>query len=900
MNHFVCSIFSLMLPFVWVSGQKEAVEDEREPLILKVEATVISVAFSGDGKLLATGCQPGIRPGIRGGTRPSIDDGTVKLWDVATGKLTATLRGHTETVDSVAFDADGKLLATGSRPEAKLWDVATGKEIATFKGNSRFVTLSGNGKRLATGSFGTVKVWDVATRKQIAALKAGAVCSLAFSADSTVLAAGSFDGVKAWEVATGKEQAELKGPGESLYSVAFTEESKLLALNRQDGTIWDVAIGKKLSTLKGPFSRWNSASFRIDAGLLATGSQDNTAILWDPATGEEIARLRPLHGGSDVTCVAFRGDGKLLAACAKDEVRLWDVSKAMLKAARTRGKKADQIQAPTAAKRGSDVERFQADVNVHTLVFVGDGKTLLSLGTDGSQLWDVRTGRLLRADDRFPPRTAGELPLIAPFALSPDARFVAVGSLYQPRLTLLEVTTGKELRALKGLAVEELTNVSMSFSRDGRLLALGGVPGIIHVWETATGKELHRLRWQQDMENSAVAFSPDGNLLAAGNRHGRISLWELATGKLLRTVGRAQPFERVNTLSFSGDGKVFASCTSNDPFRLWDVATGKQLFQLPRGEMVFSPRGQLLASWGPEDNIIHLQDAATRKERRLEGHSDDITYLAFSPDGKTLASTARDQTLRFWDVGTGKQRFVHKQQGELIQCLAFSPDGKLVASFPGSDGKIQLWASDQRTGSAPKTKDEPSPANLRQISLAMWVYLDNHGRFPPAAIWDKEGKPLLSWRVALLPSLEQQKLYDQFKLDEPWDSEHNKKLLAQMPAIYALPESTPIATMTHYRVFVGPQAGFEWCKGRRVADITDGLSNTFMVVEAADAVPWTKPDELAYDPRKPLPKLGGCYAGGFHVSFMDGSVRLLSHALPEKTLRALITPQGNEVIQLPD
>src|SRR5262249_16600586 len=159
-----------------------------------------------------------------------------------------------------------------------------------------------------------------------------------------------------------------------------------------------------------------------------------------------------------------------------------------------------------------------------------------------------------------------------------------------------------------------------------------------------------------------------------------------ATGKLLRTLGRAQPFERVITLSFSGDGKVLASCTANDPFRLWDVATGKQLFQLPSGVMVFSPGSELLASWGPADNIIRIQDAARGKERRLEGHSDDVTYAAFSPDGKTLASTGRDQTLRFWDVGTGKERFVHKQQAELIQSLAFSPDGKLLASFPGSDG----------------------------------------------------------------------------------------------------------------------------------------------------------------------------------------------------------------------
>jgi hypothetical protein len=247
---------------------------------------------------------------------------------------------------------------------------------------------------------------------------------------------------------------------------------------------------------------------------------------------------------------------------------------------------------------------------------------------------------------------------------------------------------------------------------------------------------------------------------------------------------------------------------------------------------------------------------------------------------------------------------IHKQNQAYVQELARRQND--IYRLEADNSKLRKHVAELEKnlaeggkGSAP-TKDEPGKANLSQIGLAMHVYLDDHGRFPAAAICDKEGKPLLSWRVALLPSLEQQKLYNRFKLDEPWDSEHNKKLLAQMAAVYALPEATTIGTMTHYRVFVGPQAGFEWCKGRRVSEITDGLSNTFMVVEAAEAVPWTKPDELAYDPQKTLPKLGGCYAGGFHAGFMDGSVRFLHHALPEKTLRALITPQGSEIIQLAD
>jgi WD40 repeat protein len=336
---------------------------------------------------------------------------------------------------------------------------------------------------------------------------------------------------------------------------------------------------------------------------------------------------------------------------------------------------------------------------VRTLAFVGDGKKLLSLGTDGSELWDVATGKLLRAYKQFPPRRAGELPLVAPFALSADGSFVAFGSLDEPGLTVLDVATGKELRRLKGLADTEAVNVSIDFSDDGCLLALGGVPGIIHVWEVSTGKELHRLHWQ-DMENSELAFSRDRKLLAAGSRHGGMALWEIATGKQLRTLGRQEPFETVSSLKFSRDGIVLASRTPNGTFRLWNVATGKLLFEIPKDElsfdMIFSPNGRLIASWGASDNVIRLRDIATHKERGLEGHSDLVKLAAFSPDGKTLASSSSDRTLRFWDVDTRRERLVRKQETEgefsgVIEFFAFSPDGKILASIPGPNNRIQLW-----------------------------------------------------------------------------------------------------------------------------------------------------------------------------------------------------------------
>jgi hypothetical protein len=192
-------------------------------------------------------------------------------------------------------------------------------------------------------------------------------------------------------------------------------------------------------------------------------------------------------------------------------------------------------------------------------------------------------------------------------------------------------------------------------------------------------------------------------------------------------------------------------------------------------------------------------------------------------------------------------------------------------------------------------------ANLRQVALAMQYYQQTHGTFPPAAIADKESKPLLSWRVAILPYVEQAPLYNQFKLDEPWDSPHNIKLIEFMPKLYCLPGEKPREPFaTRYQVFVGKGAAFEGTKGLPWTAFSDGTSNTLLVAEAAQPVPWTKPDDMAYDPAGPLPPLGD-FTGPYAVAFADGSVRFLRKEIDEPTLRALVTRDGNEVIgQLPD
>lgn len=190
--------------------------------------------------------------------------------------------------------------------------------------------------------------------------------------------------------------------------------------------------------------------------------------------------------------------------------------------------------------------------------------------------------------------------------------------------------------------------------------------------------------------------------------------------------------------------------------------------------------------------------------------------------------------------------------------------------------------------------------NLKQIMLAMHNYHDVHGHFPPPVVIGPDGKTPHSWRVAILPFIEQVQLYNQYKMDEPWDSENNKRVLDQMPPILRDP-AAPNTRDTSYFALVGPVTalGSADSKGTQIQEITDGTSNTIAVVEAKLPVPWTKPQDIDYAPDKPLPKFGGHHPGGFWAGFCDGHVRFMNNNLDQQQLRAMITKAGGELVTDP-
>jgi type II secretory pathway pseudopilin PulG len=196
---------------------------------------------------------------------------------------------------------------------------------------------------------------------------------------------------------------------------------------------------------------------------------------------------------------------------------------------------------------------------------------------------------------------------------------------------------------------------------------------------------------------------------------------------------------------------------------------------------------------------------------------------------------------------------------------------------------------------------EQASNNLRQIALALQQYVDGKGHFPPPAIVDSQGKPLLSWRVAILPNLgvNEGNLYKQFHLDEPWDSPANKRLLIRMPNVYRSPRGKNLGFgKTAMLVPLGQREAFYGRQQRKLRDFSDGTSNTILVVEAAPdrAVEWTKPDDLPFDEGDAAAGLFGQRDGGFLAAFADGTVKFIPQSIDKNILLALFTINGGETI----
>jgi RNA polymerase sigma factor (sigma-70 family) len=584
-------------------------------------APVCAVAFSPDGKLIASG---------GGSQRAGYGDPTASLWDAATGKELQRLKGHVRSVCAVAFAPEGTALATASMDgTVRLWQTATGKELRCLQVGQpiRTVAFSPSGKVLASGGADRViRLWDMATGTELHRLPGHrtAPAGIVFTPDGKTLISAGMDGtIRLWEVATGKPLRYLGNPVDPSLGIALAPDGRTLAAACSGVVVlWEVASGKLLHVLNGHPQGALCVAFSADGRTLASGGADNTIRLWDPRTGRQRRQLVGHTGG--VNGLAFAPNGKsLVSAGAEHTLRLWDVAGG-----------AERL--PTAGHHGY----------VGVLAFSGAGTRLATAGQDGMlHFWETATGKHLR---RFP----GQQSRGKAVAFTTDGKLLAAGR-RDGTIRLLDTASGREIRQF---GTHEDPVLTVVFSPDGKYLASAGFDRMVCLWDWHTGKQVRALQAHQGTI-PALSFSGDGALLASGSNDGSLALWKVATGEVPhRLRGGGTP--AVEAVVFSPDGRILASGGQEPVVRLWSVRSGKEVAQLslPGGgwinSIAFSADGRLLAANNAGRPGVIVWEVATRRERvRFTGHRGAVVAVSFAPEGTRLVSGSADGTAVLWDLG---------------------------------------------------------------------------------------------------------------------------------------------------------------------------------------------------------------------------------------------------------
>jgi WD40 repeat protein/serine/threonine protein kinase len=640
---------------------------------------VLSVAFSPNGQLLATGGE----------------DGTAKVWDARTGQELFTFKGRA-AVNSVAFSPDGQRLSAASGGTAQIWDARTGIELLTIGrtiGPVWSVAFSPDGLRLATGSGdiaggleGRTQVWDASTGRELLTIQnhTGPVLSVAFSPDSMHLATGSQGRTgKVWDSRTGHEILSFEVHTGPVWSVAFSPDGLRLATGSGDTTrdvdgsaqLWDASTGRELLTIQNHTGPVVSVAFSPDGLRLLSGSTGETAQLWDARTGKDLACFKGHTGW--ITSVAFSPDGQRLAAGSWDRTAIiWDA----------RGEQ-EPVTIRAHPRGLSEVVLKRTAGGVSDVAFSPDGQRLatasgtwLSRGDGSAKVWDANTGHeLLSLKGYTGPATS--------VAFSLDGQRLATGS-EDGTAKIWDAKSGDEILSLKGHIARVRT---VAFSPDGQRLATASWDKTAKVWDARTGQKLLCLNGHKGGVNR-LAFSPDGQRLATASYDKTAKVWDANTGRELLTVDWITG--QVGGVAFSPDGERLAISSFNGPAGIWDVRSGEKLLTLRGRHMrldgvAFSPDGQRLATGSDEGAVIW--DARTGQEiLTLKGHTGSVLSVAFSADGQRLATGSGDRTAKVWHAPRGPEPLYLKGHTGWVWSVGFSPDGQRLATGSG-DGTAKVW-----------------------------------------------------------------------------------------------------------------------------------------------------------------------------------------------------------------
>ncbi|QKQ74092.1 NACHT domain-containing protein [Nostoc sp. TCL240-02] len=535
---------------------------------------VRSVAISNDGKFLISGS----------------DDKTVKIWDISKGKCLRTLQGHTSRVYSVAITSDASIVVSGSSDKTlKVWNPHTGECLRTLQGHSATVysvAIYSDSSIVASGSWDeTIKLWNFQTSECLKTWHGhtGRILSVAITSNGRKLISGGDDTIiKLWNINTGECEKIFQGHTNKILSITFSSDDKTIVSSSVDQTvkIWNINTKECLKILQGhQNSIW---AVDITNNTIVSASSDSTIKLWDTSTGE---CLNTIYGyTSMVYSVCLSADNRILASSGDDgQIKIWDV------------------------KTGNYLRSLQGHKSRVWSVAINSECTLLASGGGDNtvMIWDIHTGKCwtIMGEQKGQYNSS-----VYSVAISPDSRFVAAAT-GESTVKLWNILTSECIHNLQG-HTGRLWSVAISY--DNAVLASCSDDQTVRLWDIHTGECLSILQAHDSSVNS-VLFSLDGKTLFSSSDDQTIKIWDIESRKCLKTLqGHTN---RVLSMAIVND-LVIVSSSSDQTIKLWDIYTGECL-------------------------------------KTLQGHSNSVWSVTVSNDGATIISGSWDETIKFWDVQSG-------------------------------------------------------------------------------------------------------------------------------------------------------------------------------------------------------------------------------------------------------
>ncbi|KAJ6567905.1 WD40-repeat-containing domain protein [Mycena vulgaris] len=648
------------------------------------------------------------------------------------GATDAVLRGHLNSVNSVAFSPDGTRIVSGSYDNTvRVWDAETQTQIgAPLEGHTSWVqsvAFSPDGTRIVSGSGdNTVRVWDAETQTQIGAPLEGHtswVQSVAFSPDGTRIVSGSDDNtVRVWDAETQTQiRAPLEGHTSWVQSVAFSPDGTRIVSGSGDNTVrvWDAETQTQIGApLEGHTSWVQSVAFSPDGTRIVSGSHDNTVRVWDAETQTQIGA--PLKGHTNsVQSVAFSPDGTRIVSGSRDNtVRVWD--------------------AETQTQIGAPLEGHTSWVQ--SVAFSPDGTRIVSGSDDNTVcVWDAETQTQIGAP------LEGHTNWVLSVAFSPDGTRIVSGS-GDNTVRVWDAETQTQI----GAPLEGHTSwvQSVAFSPDGTRIVSGSRDNTVRVWDAETQTQIGAPLEGHTSWVQSVAFSPDGTRIVSGSDDPTVRVWDAETQTQI-----GAPLEghtsTVNSVAFSPDGTRIVSGSDDNTVRVWDAETQTQIGAPLEGHtswvqsVAFSPDGTRIVS-GSGDNTVRVWDAETQTQigASLEGHTSWVQSVAFSPDGTRIVSGSDDNTVRVWDAETQTQIGAPLEgHTSTVNSVAFSPDGTHIVS--GSrDNTVHVWDTETQTTittSLDVSLVDSIPAGSQPSQAVTAVFQAETDQFVPALNFQQDG-----------------------------------------------------------------------------------------------------------------------------------------------------------------